>query len=389
VTWQNATIGDVLEVIKNGINCVQSKEVVGNKITRIETIAQQKIDFERVGYSILSESDKDRSRIAAGDILFSHINSPIHVGKTAIYQGGEDLFHGINLLLLRTKKFISPYFFNYFLRYLFYSGYWARSCKQAVNQASVNQQDIKCVPFSYPNIELQEVIIDKLDAAFNEIDNAINALNAGMSNIESLYQQFLNDIFNACPNEWESVVLGDICSFDKKQGLHKGLPYIGMESIESSTGKYLGTLLAEEVKSSTFKFNSSHVLYGRLRPYLNKVLIPDFDGHCSTEIFPILVSKKIEKKFLFFWLIRQDTVNKINATCTGARMPRANMNEVLKFNISLPSIAIQKKLIVDMENFTQEVVKIKAAYLGKVKALNELKVAILNQEFAIENGSHI
>ena len=49
--WKKSTIGEVLSVIKNGINCQQSKNSTPFKITRIETISKKVFDFERVGYA--------------------------------------------------------------------------------------------------------------------------------------------------------------------------------------------------------------------------------------------------------------------------------------------------------------------------------------------------
>ena len=63
--------------------------------------------------------------------------------------------------------------------------------------------------------------------------------------------------------------LGDVCAFDKVQDEHRALPYVGLEHIESGSGEFLGTLAPVSVKSSTFRVSSEHVLYGRLRPYLN------------------------------------------------------------------------------------------------------------------------
>ena len=77
------------------------------------------------------------------------------------------------------------------------------------------------------------------------------------------------------------------------------LTLVGLEDIESGTGKFLGTKNPLTVKSSTFRFSSKHLLYGRLRPYLNKVMLPDFDGHCSTEIFPIRLSPQLNREYLF------------------------------------------------------------------------------------------
>lgn len=144
---------------------------------------------------------------------------------------------------------------------------------------------------------------------------------------------------------WKEEKLGDVCEYDKSKYYDEGLPYIGLEHIESNTGNYLGDFSLVNLKSSTFRFSKSHLLYGRLRPYLNKVLIPDFDGHCSTEIFPIKLNSEILREYLFYWFIMGSTVAKINATCTGARMPRANMNEVINFPIPIPPLAEQKKIV--------------------------------------------
>ncbi len=98
--WQTSCLGDVLATIKNGLNCKQDKSGVGQKISRIESISLASFDLSRVGYAEISESDKSKFKLIKGDILFSHINSPIHVGKTAIFDADEDVYHGVNLLLL-------------------------------------------------------------------------------------------------------------------------------------------------------------------------------------------------------------------------------------------------------------------------------------------------
>ena len=147
------------------------------------------------------------------------------------------------------------------------------------------------------------------------------------------------------PVGWEDRRLGDVCEIEKVQGVHKELPYVGMEDIGSSTAKFLGSIDPKQVKSSTFQFTDKHVLYGRLRPYLNKVLAPEFKGHCSTEIFPIKPSPKLLREFLLYWLLKDSTVDKINETCTGTRMPRANMNEVMAFDFLRPPLSEQKRIV--------------------------------------------
>ena len=144
---------------------------------------------------------------------------------------------------------------------------------------------------------------------------------------------------------WQTKKLGEVCDVDKRQDIYKGLPYVGLEHIEAHTGRFIGSTEPLEVKSSTFKFSPEHLLYGRLRPYLNKVMLPDFEGHCSTEIFPLRPHPELLRKFLQYWFLREATVEQIDATSTGARMPRANMSAVFDFEFPLPPLPEQQRIV--------------------------------------------
>jgi len=159
---------------------------------------------------------------------------------------------------------------------------------------------------------------------------------------------------------WRVVRLGEVCSFEKKHDTHFELPYVGLENIESGTGRFLGARTAVSVKSATFRFSPEHVLYGRLRPYLNKILLPDFEGHCSTEIFPIKPSSEVSRRYLFYWLSMDATVKLIDATSTGARMPRANMNAVLDFELPIPPPQEQERIVTILDEAFEGIATAKA-----------------------------
>ncbi len=144
---------------------------------------------------------------------------------------------------------------------------------------------------------------------------------------------------------WANKRLEDACTIDRHQGLHKHLPYVGLEHIEPHTGRFVGSLEPAEVKSTTFRFSTEHVLYGRLRPYLNKALAPTFDGHCSTEIFPLKPRPGVLKEFLHYWLLRNETVAFAEATCRGARMPRAKVEEILQAEFPIPPVSEQRRIV--------------------------------------------
>jgi type I restriction enzyme S subunit len=181
---------------------------------------------------------------------------------------------------------------------------------------------------------------------------------------------------------WKLQRLGDLCAFDKSQGIHTNLPYVGLEHIESDTGQYLGNLEPTDVKSSTFKFNDSHVLYGRLRPYLNKVLLPDFEGHCSTEIFPIQIKPGLLREYLGHWLMSESVVESINTTCTGARMPRADMNAVLEFNIPVPSEQEQRRIVTLLDEAFADIATANANAEKNLQNARELLDNHLEKTFA-------
>ncbi len=159
---------------------------------------------------------------------------------------------------------------------------------------------------------------------------------------------------------WQIKTLGDVCAFDKAQGIHRDLPYVGLEHIESHTARFIGSTDPQSVKSATFLFSDEHVLYGRLRPYLNKAFAPDFEGHCSTEIFPLKPRRELSREFLLYWLLADETCERINATCTGARMPRAQMNEVMGFEFLLPPLPEQQRIVAILDEAFASIATAKA-----------------------------
>ena len=239
--------------------------------------------------------------------------------------------------------------------------------------------NIKKIVLPIPPLSEQQSIVDYLDSAFAKIDamkaNAEKALNEA----KALFQASLKEMLE--PKEgWEEKKFGDVCWYNKNNGLHKGTRYVGMEHIEQGTGNLLYTISSNEVLSNTFAFNKGDVLYGRLRPYLKKVIVADFDGCCSTEIFPIQ-SKRIIASFLMYWFLTDEITNKINATCAGCRMPRGNMNDVLKFNISYPPLSEQQSIVATLDSLKSKVDRLKANYEKISKECDALKQALLKEVF--------
>jgi type I restriction enzyme S subunit len=148
-----------------------------------------------------------------------------------------------------------------------------------------------------------------------------------------------------------TVLLGDVCKQDRttvKTGEMSDLRYIGLESIEANTGRFNEGELSktpEAPQANSFRFGAEHVLYGKLRPYLNKVALADFEGKCSTEIIPLLPSAELDRRYLGYFLRSPMTVSRISEKTAGARMPRADMDFIFGLEINLLSLGEQLRAV--------------------------------------------
>lgn len=196
------------------------------------------------------------------------------------------------------------------------------------------------------------------------------------------------------PRGWRWTQLGDVCeesrcSIDGKSIEARELPYLSLENIESHSGKItLGSDRNSYTQgtSNCFRFECEHVLYGKLRPYLNKVALPNFSGRCTTELIPISPSSDIEREFLALILRRPETVNWAMAEITGSRMPRANMKRLMRLEIPLPPLSEQKRIVANLNKKMAAVEKARAATLERVEAIRALPAAFLREIFSFDDG---
>jgi type I restriction enzyme S subunit len=129
---------------------------------------------------------------------------------------------------------------------------------------------------------------------------------------------------------------------------HAELPFIGMEHVEAHTMKILGTVPATQMKSSAVRFHPGDVLYGRLRPYLNKVARPSFHGLCSAEFIVFPENERVSGKYLQHFLNSGTFVNFASHLNAGDR-PRVDFDQIAEFKIPLPSIREQGRVVAEIE----------------------------------------
>ena len=149
------------------------------------------------------------------------------------------------------------------------------------------------------------------------------------------------------PEGWEWSTLGAATNPAQKRVDPQKFPdllYIGMENVESQTMRLLGTVPGKEMKSAADSFSPDDVLYGRLRPYLNKVYRPDFEGLCSTEFIIFRKVPHIHSKFLQYFLNSWDFMNFANSLNAGDR-PRVKFEQLADYPFPLAPLPEQERIV--------------------------------------------
>ncbi len=154
------------------------------------------------------------------------------------------------------------------------------------------------------------------------------------------------------PSNYTKISLAQLAPASKERGdptKTPESPYIGLEHIEKDTAKLVSKGTAAEVKSTKSKFKQGDLLYGKLRPYLNKVWLADFDGLCSTDILVFPQSEGFDNRFLKYRFLARDFVSYANANSSGVNLPRVNLKALGKFDINLPPLPEQRRIVAKIE----------------------------------------
>jgi type I restriction enzyme S subunit len=164
------------------------------------------------------------------------------------------------------------------------------------------------------------------------------------------------------PEGWCDTKLGAVVEYGK--AVKKELSQVNndtwileLEDIEKDNSKLIQRILVADrpFKSTKNSFSKGDVLYGKLRPYLNKIIIADTDGVCTTEIIPINGEPLINNKFMFYWLKSESFLSYVNAVSYGVNMPRLGTTDGLAAPFYLAPLAEQKVIAEKLDELLAQV----------------------------------
>ena len=363
-SWKTVQLGDCFEFIRNGANIKQYANALGIPITRIETLSNNKFNRNKLGYADIFDLEKHKKYLLEdGDILMSHINSTKYLGRAVLYSKleNETIIHGMNLLNLRAiKSIVKPRYIAYYFSSSKFKDQIAKITKKAVNQASFTVSALKEFPTLVAPINIQKQIVEELDT----LSDIITKKKEQLAELDKLAQATFYDMFgDPVKNErnWSTKILNEIApaiaSKDNITPINNKYLLLNLDMIESDTGyitnyKYVSL---SEIGNSTYKFDTTNLLYSKLRPYLNKVVNPTMSGYATTELVPLKPDiKYLNKVFLSSLLRSKSFVNYIKDKVTGTKMPRTDMNTFKNFSLIVPPLSLQNQFAKKIEAIEQQ-----------------------------------
>lgn len=160
--------------------------------------------------------------------------------------------------------------------------------------------------------------------------------------------------------------------------------YIGLEHLKSGNISFTDVGVASQVKSTKWEFQSGDILYGKLRPYLNKCAVADRNGICSTDILVLRANKDVDAKYVAYCLSGSDFVAYANATVSGMNLPRTTWSKFNDYEVVVPvtndgkpDLAEQKHISSQLDKVFFDITKGVAEIESQEKWLATLKKTLL------------
>ena len=159
--------------------------------------------------------------------------------------------------------------------------------------------------------------------------------------------------------KWPTVRLGSVLNRSEETinpaALRGSVNYVGLENISQGSGHLVGDVSIdspEQIKSLKNVFRSGDILYGKLRPNLNKVWLANRGGICSTDIFVLRPLEQSALSSLYSFILRSKSFNsQVMNYLTGAQLPRVTWDSFVGLSIPLPPLDVQREIVAEVEGY--------------------------------------
>jgi restriction endonuclease S subunit len=285
---------------------------------------------------------------------------------------------------------------KFFYYWLIYRRPMLISLSTGGGQPNLSQDDLKSLRVPLPSTSEQQAITDFLDRETTRLDELIAKK---QKLIELLQEQrtalithtvtkgltpdapkkyggveWLGEI----PTHWEVNRLkwGVSLINDKVENGETDTSYLGLENVESWTGRIIESDFRPEQEGASNSFRKDDVLFGKLRPYLAKAVHAQYHGICTSELM-VLRPQKYYPRYLFYYMLSRNTVNIIDSSTYGVKMPRANWQFIGNLPTPLPSLREQQAIADFLDKETSRIDNLVSRINQAVEKLQEYRSALI------------
>ena len=264
---------------------------------------------------------------------------------------------------------------------------------------------VKSYAFPLPPLPEQQRIVSRIESLFAKLDEAKEKIQNVLDGAEKRKAAILHQAFTGkltakwrkengvSDDSWEKRDFKGVAEI--KSNLvdpisYQDFPHIAPDNIEKKTGELLdyNTVAEDKVKSGKHRFYSGQILYSKIRPYLSKVVMVDFDGLCSADMYPIEARDGVSAKYLWYYMLSDIFLNQASTAGSRTVLPKINQKELNKIKINITVISEQKEIVRLLDKFLNKEKSICKSCEVSLAAIEAMKKAILAKAFRGELGTN-
>jgi len=309
--------------------------------------------------TVAKSNDSDnRKLVKSGDYVINSRSDRKGSSGLSSLDGSVSL---INIVL--TPREGNGKYYHYLLRsYYWIEEYYRNGRGIVADLWTTRFSEMKSIVLPIPPRPEQDQIVRYLDWKVSMINKYINAKKKQIELLKERKQAIINqavtkgldmnvpmkdsgiDWLGKIPAHWNIRRLKTLTSLSNQKKTGNIRQYVGLENVESWTGKHIVTKNIE-TQSVCNIFKRGNLLFGKLRPYLAKSWIAEYDGVCSSE-FLVMCNTKINQNYLHLFFKLKSFVFHIDSSTYGAKMPRANWDFIGNCKLPVPPHDEQEKISV-------------------------------------------
>ena len=320
------------------------------------------------------------------------------LGKPIFSDGRYCLGRGVAAIRpLVGSRELYKYFFLNFEQYLFDNA-------TGTTFTQVNSNILQKMPLPLPPLAEQKRIVERIESLFTKLDEAKENLQNVLDSFETRKAAILHKAFTGeltanwrkqhgiSMDSWEEKKLGKIVKnikdkYEPMLNNKKCIKYIGLEHIEKNNG-IIGFGSSDDVKSLKSIFELGDILYGKLRPYLNKHDIAKFSGICSTDILVYRAEDFNTAKFINYFMNTEKFIFYTVSNSKGINLPRISEKEVSGILVNVPTLSEQSEIVRIIDGLFAKEQQAKELAENVLAKIDLIKKAILARAFRGELGTN-